>query len=187
MLFRQCLIRYMQPQSQERLQTLQLFRWRSLTLSTKHHRRSLLKRLAVRRMLYQSILMESWPESKSAEGKRCTINRDDCSLKRTDVQGWFKNLGKLYKEWAEDCVSAWRARHTELLKGATTDAFLISSHTWTRDVRRVLPRLRRKRTGLLLSPKSLSCWSLCPYLIRSHISFPPPIFSLTSCFSNNKQ
>lgn len=126
MLFRQCLIRYMQPQSQERLQTLQLFRWRSLTLSTKHHRRSLLKRLAVRRMLYQSILMESWPESKSAEGKRCTINRDDCSLKRTDVQGWFKNLGKLYKEWAEDCVSAWRARHTELLKGATTDAFLIS-------------------------------------------------------------
>lgn len=127
MLFRQCLIRYMQPQSQERLQTLQLFRWRSLTLSTKHHRRSLLKRLAVRRMLYQSILMESWPESKSAEGKRCTINRDDCSLKRTDVQGWFKYLGKLYKEWAEDCVSAWRARHTELLKGATTDAFLISS------------------------------------------------------------
>ena len=41
--------------------------------------------------------------------KRCTSNRDDCSLERIVKQSWFKNWEELHKEWTEAGVSASRA------------------------------------------------------------------------------
>ncbi len=55
----------------------------------------------------------------------------------------FKNLGELHKEWTEAGVKASRATHT------------VSRNLAAVVVRGVLPGLRRRRTGLLLSgPKS---------------------------------
>ncbi len=72
--------------------------------------------------------------------KRCTTNRENCSLMRIVKQNRFKNLGELHKEWTEAGVKASRATHRNLA---------------TVVVRGVLPGLRRRRTGLLPSgPKS---------------------------------
>ncbi len=59
-------------------------------------------------------------------------------------QNQFKNLGELNKEWTEAGVEASRAPHTDVSRNLATVV-----------VRDVLPGLRRRRTGLLLSgPKS---------------------------------
>ncbi len=82
--------------------------------------------------------------------KMCTSNRDDHKLENTVKQSRFKHLGELHKKWTEAAVSASRVttlRHLQEKK---------PSHFWNRNiVRSILPGLRRKRTGLLLScPKS---------------------------------
>ncbi len=78
-------------------------------------------------MLYQSILNAKLTGRKNLGRKRCTSNRDDRKLENTVKQSRFKHLGELHKEWTEAGVN----------------------------VRNILPGLRRKRTGLLLSgPKS---------------------------------
>ncbi|KAI2660861.1 Transposable element Tc1 transposase [Labeo rohita] len=41
--------------------------------------------------------------------KRCTTNRENCSLERLVKQNRFKNLGELHKEWTEAGVKASRA------------------------------------------------------------------------------
>ncbi len=66
---------------------------------------------AVHRVLYPSMLTESWVEGKSVEekGKRCTTNRENHSLMRIVKQNRFKNLGELHKEWTETGVNASRA------------------------------------------------------------------------------
>ncbi len=51
---------------------------------------------AVHRVLYPSMLTESW-----VEGKRCTTNRENRSLMRIVKQNRFKNLGELHKKWTE--------------------------------------------------------------------------------------
>ena len=90
--------------------------------------------------------------------KRCTSNRDmTASLRRlsskTDSRTWgsFTKYGLRLKSVHQEppCTDVFGKRDT-------TVAFLVSSHSWTRDnVRSVLPGLRRKRTGPLLSgPKS---------------------------------
>ncbi len=59
-------------------------------------------------------------------------------------QNRFKNLGELHEEWTEAGVKASRAPHTDVSRNLATVVF-----------RGVLPGLRRRRTGLLLSdPKS---------------------------------
>ncbi len=58
---------------------------------------------AVHRVLYPSMLTESW-----VEGKRCTTNRENRSLMRIVRQNRFKNLGELHKEWTEAGVKASR-------------------------------------------------------------------------------
>ncbi len=80
--------------------------------------------------------------------KMCISNRDDCKLENTVKQSRLKLLGELHKEWTEAGVSASRDRHLQ--------AKVYPSHFWNWNiVRSILPRLRRKRTGLLLSaPKS---------------------------------
>ncbi len=94
---------------------------------------------AVHRVLYPSMLTESW-----VEGKRCSTNRENRSLMRIVKQNRFKNLGELHKEWTEAGVKASRAPHTDVSRNLATVV-----------IRGVLPGLRRRRTGLLPSgPKS---------------------------------
>ncbi len=90
--------------------TSQWSRRRTLTPSTKRvsHRRSLLKCVAVCRVLYQSILSAKLTGRKNLGRKRCTSNRDDRKLENTVKQSWFKHLGQLHKEWTEAGVSASR-------------------------------------------------------------------------------
>ncbi len=114
------------------------------------HRGSLLKGVAVYRVLYQSILNAKLTGRKNLGRKRCTGNRDDRKLENTVKQSWFKHLGELHKEWTEAVVSASRVTTLRRLQEKGYQAF------WTRDnIRSILPGLWRKRTGLLLSgPKS---------------------------------
>ncbi len=72
------------------------------------HRGSLLKGVAVYRVLYQSILNAKLTGTKNLCRKRCTSNRDDCKLENTVKQSWFKHLRELHKEWTEAGVSASR-------------------------------------------------------------------------------
>ncbi len=72
------------------------------------HRGSLLKGVAVYRVLYQSILHAKLTGRKNLGRKRCTSNRDDCKLENTVKQSWFKHLWELHKEWTEAGVSASR-------------------------------------------------------------------------------
>ncbi len=85
-------------------------RRRTLTPSTKRvsHRGSLLKGVAVYRVLYQSILNTKLTGRKNLGRKRCTSNRDDCKLENTVKQSWYQTLGELHKEWTEAGVSASR-------------------------------------------------------------------------------
>ncbi len=123
----------------------QLSRRQSLTPFTRriNHKHSLSKKLAVHRVLYPSMLTESWVEGKSVEEKDAT-NWENHSLMRIVMQNQFKNLGELHKEWTEAGVEASRAPHTDVSRNLATVV-----------VRGVLPGLRRRRTGLLRSgPKS---------------------------------
>ncbi len=72
------------------------------------HRGSLLKGVAVYRVLYQSILNAKLTERKNLGRKRCTSNRDDRKLENTVKQSWFKHLWELHKEWTQAGVSASR-------------------------------------------------------------------------------
>ncbi len=72
------------------------------------HRGSLLKGVAVYRVLYQSILNAKLTGRKNLGRKRCTSNRDDCKLENTVKQSWFKHLWELHKEWTGAGVSASR-------------------------------------------------------------------------------
>ncbi len=122
-------------------------RRRSLIPSTKRvsHRGSLLKGV-----LYQSILHAKLTGRKKLNRKMCTSNRDDHKLKNTVKQNWFKHLGEFLKEWTEAGVSASRVTMLPTLRHLQEK--LLPSHFWNRNnVRSILPGLRRKRTGLLLS------------------------------------
>ncbi len=83
---------------------------------------------AVHRVLYPSMLTESW-----VEGKRCTTNRENRSLMRIVKQNRFKNLGELHNEWTEAGVKASRAPHTDVSRNLASVV-----------VRGVLPGLREE-------------------------------------------
>ncbi|KAI2664304.1 hypothetical protein H4Q32_002475 [Labeo rohita] len=85
-------------------------RRQSLTSSTKRvsHRRSLLKGVAVNRVLYQSILNAKLTGRKKLGRQRCTSNRNDRKLEKTVKKSRFKHLEELHKEWNEAEVSASR-------------------------------------------------------------------------------
>ncbi len=61
------------------------------------------KEAGCHRVLYPSMLTESW-----VEGKRCTTNRENRILMRIVKQNRFKNLGELHKDWTEAGVKASR-------------------------------------------------------------------------------
>ncbi len=124
-----------------------------MTPSTKRvsHRRSLLKGVAVYRVLYQSILNAKLTGRKNLGRKRCTSNRDDlqaweyCQAK--PIQTLVRASQGVDWSWSQ-CI---KSHHAQTSSGKG-----LPSHFWTRDnVRSILPGLWRKRTGLLLSgPKS---------------------------------
>ncbi len=83
---------------------------------------------AVHRVLYPSMLTESW-----VEGKRCTTNRENRSLMRIVKQNQFKSLCELHKEWTEAGVKLSRAPHTDVSRNLSTVV-----------VRGVLPGIREE-------------------------------------------
>ncbi len=84
-------------------------------------------------------------ERKKCGGKRCTTNRENCSLMRIVKQNRCKNLGELHKEWTEAGVEASRATTHRRVKDLATVV-----------IRGVLNGLRRRRTGLLPSGQKFS-------------------------------
>ncbi len=141
----------------------QLSRRQSLTPFTRRvsHKHSLPKKLAVHRVLYPSMLTESWVEGKSVEEKDAQPTERTAALwglsSKIDSRIWVNftrnglRLGSRHQE----------PPHTDVSRNlATVVVFLLLSHSWTTDnVRGVLPGLRRRRTGLLPSgPKSSFRW-----------------------------
>ncbi len=105
---------------------------------------------AVQGVLYQSILNASWLEGRNWIGKCAQATEMTASLRilssKADSNTWESftrselKLESVYQESPRSDIFRKRA----------------TSHFWTRDiVRSILPGLRRKKTGLLLSgPKS---------------------------------
>ncbi len=79
------------------------------TLHKEEKTQTFITKEAVHRVMYPSMLTESW-----VEGKRCTTNRENRSLMRIVKKNPFKNLGELHKEWTEAGVKASRAPHTDV-------------------------------------------------------------------------
>ncbi len=115
------------------------------------HRGSLLKGVAVYRVLYQSILNAKLTGRKNLGWKRL-------HKQQGWPQAWEYSQAKLIQtlvrasqgvDWSwSQCI---KSHHAQTSSGKG-----LPSHFWTRDnVRSILPGLWRKRTGLLLSgPKS---------------------------------
>ncbi len=126
---------------------------RSLTPSTKRvsHRGSLLKEVAVQRVLYQSILNAKLTGRKKLGRKMCTSNRDDHKLENTVKQSRFKHLGELHKEWTEAGVGASRVttlRHLQEKSYQATSETEISSEI------SYLGKREKELDCLLSGPKS---------------------------------
>ncbi len=138
--------------------TADLSRRQSLTPFTRRvsHKHSLPKKLAVHRVLYPSMLTESWVEGKSVEEKDAQPTERTAALWGFK-QNRFKNLGELHKEWTEAGVKASRATTHRCVKefGYSCRIPLVKPLLNHRQRQSVLPGLRRRRTGLLPSgPKS---------------------------------
>ena len=96
--------------------------------------------------------------------KQCTSNRDNRTLERIVKKMWgrFTKCGLQLESVLQE------PPRTDVCKTwVSAVAFLVSSHSWTRDsVRSISPGLKTKRTGLLLSgPK------LCS-LMKVNFAFP---------------
>ncbi len=109
------------------------------------------------RVLYPSMLTESWVEGKSVEEKYAQPTERTAALwglsSKIDSRIWVQ----LHKEWTEAGVKASRATtHRRVKEFGYSCRIPLVKHFWTTDnVRGVLPGLRRRRTGLLPSgPKS---------------------------------
>ncbi len=137
----------------------QLSRRQSLTPFTRRvsHKHSLPKKLAVHRVLYPSMLTESWVEGKSVEEKDAQPTERTAALwgfsSKIDSRIWVNftrnglTLGSRHQE----------PPHTKVSRNlATVVVFLLLDHSWTTDnIRGILRGLRRRRTGRLPSgPKS---------------------------------
>ncbi len=138
-------------QSLGRLLIWQLSRRQSLTPFTRResHKHSLPNKLAVHRVLYPSMLTESWVEGKSVEEK------DAQPTKRTAALLWGFSSKIDSRIWVNFTRNGLRlgSRHQE---PPHTD---VSRNLATVVIRGVLPGLRR-RTGLLSSgPKSIWLFS----------------------------
>ncbi len=128
-----------------RLLIWQLSRRQSLTPFTRRvsHKHWLPKKLAVHRVLYPSMLTESWVEGKSVEEKDAQPTERTAALWGLSSK-IDSRIGELHKEWTEAGSRHQEPPHTDMSRNLATIV-----------VRSVLPVLRRGRTGLLSSgPKS---------------------------------
>ncbi len=108
------------------------------------HKHSLSKKLSVHRVLYPSMLTESWVEGKSVEEKDAQPTERTAAL-------WGLSSKINSRIWVNFERNGLRlgSRHQE---PPHTD---VSRNLGTVDIRGVLPGIRRRRTGLLPSgPKS---------------------------------
>ncbi len=100
--------------------------------------------------------------------KKCTSNRDNCTLERIVKQNPFKNVGEIHKEWTAAGVSASRTtthRHMQDM-GFSCRIPCVKPLLNNRQRQKRLAWAKDKRTGLLLSgPK------LCS-LMKVHFAFP---------------
>ncbi len=97
--------------------------------------------------------------------KKCTSNRDNCTLERIVKQNPFKNVGEIHCSWSQCFKNHYAqtyARHGFQLSHSLCQATLEQQTAF----RSVSPGLKTKRTGLLLSgPK------LCS-LMKVNFAFP---------------
>uniref|UniRef100_A0A9J8C7A4 Transposase Tc1-like domain-containing protein n=1 Tax=Cyprinus carpio carpio TaxID=630221 RepID=A0A9J8C7A4_CYPCA len=104
----------------------------------------------------RSTLIERRREGKDVVEKKCTSNRDNCTLERIVKQNPFKNVGEIHKEWTAAGVSASRTTTHRRMQDmgfschipCSTDSPLLNN-------RQRQKRLASKRTGLLLSGPKL--------------------------------
>ncbi len=153
------------------------------------HKHSLPKKLAVHRVLYPSMLTESWVEGKSVEEKDAQENR---SLMRIVKQNQFKNLGELHKEWTEAGVKASRAtthRRVEEFGYSCRQRRL----TWAKEKKNWTVAQWSK---VLFSDESEFCISFgnqgprvwrkggeahCPSFLKSSVKFPQSVMIWVQC------
>ncbi len=135
-----------------RLLTWQWSRRWTLTPSTKRvsHRGSLLKGVAVYRVLNQSILNAKFTGRKNLVGKGAQATGMTASLRILSSKA-DSNTWESFTRSGLKLESVHQESHAQTSSGKG-----LPSHFWTRDnVRSILPGLWRKRTELLLSgPKS---------------------------------
>ncbi len=124
------------------------------TLHKENKTQTFIAKEAVHRVLYPSMLTESWVEGKSVEEKDAQQLREpqpyeDCQAKSIQEFGWTSK--GMDWGWGQGIKS----HHTD-----------VSRNLATVDVRGILPGLRRRRTGLLPSgPKSSFRWEQVLYFI----------------------
>ncbi len=102
------------------------------------HGGSLLKGVAVYRVLYQRILNAKLTGRQNLGSKRCTSNRDDRNLENPVKQSWFKNLGELHKEWTEAGEVHQESPHSDIFRKRATKPLLKQKHhqkhlTWAKE------------------------------------------------------
>lgn len=112
------------------------------------HRRSLLKK---RPGCLQSVLLND--RNEKLTGRKTWVvgkcDSDDHSLEKIGKKGHFRNLGQLHKEWTKAGASTLRATtHRHCIHNFRP---LLNQS----NVRCILPGLRRKLTGVLLSGPKL--------------------------------
>ncbi len=116
------------------------------------HKHSLPKKLAVHRVLYPSMLTESWVEGKVWK-KRCTTNWENRGLMRIVKQHKFKNLDELHKNWLRLGSRHQEPPHTDVSRNLVTVV-----------IRGVLPGLREKNW-------TVAQWSKSSFQMRASFVF----------------
>ncbi len=83
------------------------------TLHKEDKTQTFITKEAVHRVLYPSMLTESWVEGKSVNEKDAQLTERTAALWGLSSI-WFKNLGELHKEWTEAGV---KNHHTQTCQG----------------------------------------------------------------------
>ncbi len=98
--------------------------------------------------------------------KMCTSNRDDRKLENTVKKSRFKHLRELHKEWTEASRVHQESPRSDIFRK-------IPSHFWNRNIiRSILPGLRRKIAGLLLSGPESSFQMKVHFVFHLEIKVP---------------
>ncbi len=106
--------------------------------------------------------------------KKCTSNRDNRTLERIVKQNPFKNVGEIHKEWTAAGVSASRTTMHRRMQDMgfscripCVKPLLNNRQKQKSEARSISPRLKTKRTGLLLSGPKLCSLQILHFLWKS--------------------